>query len=74
MTSEEWASGYKQGYNDATQVAFTSMRAMNKHLIEYITQVPKLRSGYSVYDGGYEDGVNQAKKLIHEFFNTPVSR
>lgn len=36
-------------------------------LLKQILEQPPYRSGYSVYDGGFQDGINSVIKLIKEF-------
>ena len=71
MTSEDYADGYQAGYQNAYN---QTLEGIQQKLLQHICQVPPFKSGYSVYDGGYEDGVQQAKKLIDKFFNSLQGR
>lgn len=74
MTTENYAEGYQAGYKDAYDIACSAIPGIGTELCQYLAKAPKLKTGYSIYDGGYEDGITQAIKLTEEFFNCPVSK
>ena len=71
MTSEEYAQGYRAGYQDAYAIALSAVLEIGEDLTREIEKTPKLCSGYSIYDGGWEDGRQATIQLIKTYFLDP---
>ncbi len=71
MTQPDYAEGYYAGYQEAHDIALSAVLQIGEDLVKQIQKTPPLKSGYSIYDGGWEDGRQATIQLIKTYFSEP---